>query len=144
MKINPKINNFIQDILLIDKEKGEMVISLRELVLKIVPEIKEEIKYGGLVFVDNKRLFCGIFIRKNHISVEFDRGAECQDSDNFLEGSGKLRRHLKIFSIIKEVFLRQKCLCNHLKNIIIREQIYFDEVLPPIRKSDGVITVFEC
>ena len=37
-----------------------------------------------------------------------------------------------------------KCLCNHLKNIITREQIYFDEVFPPIGESDGLITAFEC
>ncbi len=97
MKVNPKIDNFIKDILLIDKDKGKMVISLRKLILKIAPKIKEEIKYGGLVFVEDKRLFCGIFVRINHISIEFDRGIEFQDADNFLEGSGKLRRHLKIY-----------------------------------------------
>jgi hypothetical protein len=97
MKANPKINNFIQDILFMDEDKGETVISLRKLVLEIAPSAKEEIKYGGLVFVSDKRRFCGIFIRKNHISVEFDRGAEMQDPNNFLEGSGKNRRHLKIF-----------------------------------------------
>ena len=96
MKANPKINNFIQDILFMDEDKGEIVISLRKVVSKVAPSAKEEIKYGGLVFVSDKRLFCGIFVRKNHISVEFDRGAELRDPDDFLEGSGKNRRHLKI------------------------------------------------
>jgi hypothetical protein len=68
MKADPKINNFIQDILFMDEDKGEIVISLRKLVSKIAPSAKEEIKYGGLVFVSDKRLFCGIFIRKKHIS----------------------------------------------------------------------------
>ena len=97
MKADPKINNFIQDILFIDEHKGETVISLRKLLLEIAPSAKEETKYGGLVFASNKRLFCGIFIRKNHISVEFDRGAEMKDPNNFLEGSGKNRRHLRMF-----------------------------------------------
>jgi hypothetical protein len=96
MKANPEINNFVQDILFMDEDKGETVISLRNLVLEIAPSAKEDIKYGGLVFVSDKRLFCGIFVRKNHISVEFDRGAELQDPDDFLEGSGKNRRHIKI------------------------------------------------
>ena len=100
MKANPKINNFIQDILFMDEDKGETVISLRKSVLEITPSAKEEIKYGGLVFASDKRLFCGIFVRKNHISVEFDRGAEMQYPNNFLEGSGKNRRHLEIFHII--------------------------------------------
>jgi hypothetical protein len=55
-------------------------------------------KYAAFLanFVINNRLFCGIFVRKNHTSVEFNRGAQIQDLDNFLEGSGKYRRHLKI------------------------------------------------
>ena len=97
MEANPRIDNFIQDLLFTDRDKGEILVSLSELVLKIAPNVKEEIKYGGLVFLSGKRLFCGIFIRKNHISIEFDRGAEMQDPDNFLEGSGATRRHLKIF-----------------------------------------------
>ena len=96
MEANPRIDNFIQDTLLYDEDKGEILVSLRELVLMIAPNAEEEIKYGGLVFLSEKRLFCGIFIRKNHISVEFDRGAEMQDTVNLLEGSGT-RRHLKIF-----------------------------------------------
>ncbi len=96
MNANLKINNFLQDVLAIDEDKGEIVTSLRELVLKVAPNTKEEIKYGGLVFVSDKRLYCGFFVRKNHISVEFDRGAELHDPDNLLEGSGKNRRHLKI------------------------------------------------
>ena len=97
MNVNPRINNFIQDLMFTDKDKGEILVSLRELLLKIAPNAKEKIKYGGLVFLSDKRLFCGIFIRKNHISIEFDRGAEMQDPDNLLEGSGANRRHVKIF-----------------------------------------------
>lgn len=98
MKVNSRINNFIQDIRLLDEDKGEIVISLRDLVLNIAPDTEEAIKYGGLVFLSNNRLFCGIFVRKNHISVEFDIGAQMQDPDNFLEGSGRYRRHLKIYN----------------------------------------------
>ena len=71
--------------------------SLRKLISKIAPQAKEKIKYGGLVFMVDKKLICGIFLRKNHISVEFSFGKEMQDPDNFLEGNGKYRRHLKIF-----------------------------------------------
>ena len=96
MEANPRVDKYIQDILFTDRDKGEIAATLRKLVSAISPNAKEEIKYGGLVFVSGKRLFCGIFIRKNHISVEFDRGIELDDPDNFLEGSG-IRRHLKIF-----------------------------------------------
>jgi hypothetical protein len=97
MEANPKIDNFIRDLLFTDRDKGEIVTTLRKLVTAVSSNIAEEIKYGGLVFMSDQRLFCGIFIRKNHVSVEFDRGTEMQDPDNFLEGSGANRRHLKIF-----------------------------------------------
>ena len=97
VKANPEINDFIHDLLFMNEDKGEIVISLRKLVLEVVTDAKEEIKYGGLVFIINDGLFCGIFVSKKHISVEFVKGAEMQDPDNFLEGGGKYRRHLKIF-----------------------------------------------
>lgn len=98
MKAKPKINDFIHDLLFMDEDKGEIVISLRKLVFfGGATDVKEEIKYGGLVFIINDGLFCGIFVRKKYISVEFVKGAEMQDPDNFLEGGGKYRRHIKIF-----------------------------------------------
>lgn len=95
-KINPEINKFVQDILSLDKEKGKILTSIRKIALTIKPSAKEEIKYGGLVFMVDKKLICGIFIRKNHLSVEFSFGAMMLDPDNLLEGTGKYRRHLKI------------------------------------------------
>ncbi|MDP8239206.1 MAG: DUF1801 domain-containing protein [Candidatus Hatepunaea meridiana] len=97
MKANTKIDNFIEDTLLVNEDKGNTIINFREMVLIIAPNAKEKIKYGGLVFMINNILICGIFIRKNHISIEFSRGVEMQDTDSFLEGSGKYRRHLKRF-----------------------------------------------
>jgi len=97
MEENPQISNFLQDTLFMSEDKGEIVISLRKLILEIAPDAKQEIKYGGLVFLNDGRLICGIFVRKNHISIEFTNGAEMRNPDNFLEGGGKYRRHLKIF-----------------------------------------------
>lgn len=96
MRVNPRIKRFISDILMVDEEKGEIIISIKKLILKTFPKTEQEIKYGGLVYIIDSRLFCGIFLRKNHISIEFDCGAAMSDPDNFLEGKGKFRRHLKI------------------------------------------------
>lgn len=51
MKTNSKVDDFMEDLQFLDEEKREIVISLRESVLEIAPEAKEEIKYGGLVFL---------------------------------------------------------------------------------------------
>ena len=95
---NDRIEQFVQDVLFIDEEKGEILISLQKIVLKINPNVQEEIKYGGLVFNVDSKLICGIFIRKKHISLEFSFGMLMSDPDKYLEGKGKYRRHLKIFN----------------------------------------------
>ena len=96
MDENPRVDRFIQDTLFADRDKAEIAATLREMVHAMSPQIKEDIKYGGIVFIKDGKLFCGIFIRKKHVSMEFDRGIEMQDADNLLEGNG-VRRHLKIF-----------------------------------------------
>jgi hypothetical protein len=94
---NDRIEHFVQDILFIDEDKGEILISLQKIVSKINPNVQEEIKYGGLVFNVDSKLICGIFISKKHISLEFSFGMLMSDPDKYLEGKGKYRRHLKIF-----------------------------------------------
>ena len=89
MKANPKLNNFIQDIRFMDEDKGETVISLRKLVLEITPSAKEDIKYGGLVFVSDKRLFCGIFIRKSIYLLSLTEARRCKTLIIFLKEAEK-------------------------------------------------------
>ena len=91
-----EVEEFIQDIQAFDREKADIVISIRELVLDIAPNAQQKMMYGGIVFISD-RLFCGIFARKEYVTVEFDRGAEMDDLKGLLEGSGKNRRHLKIY-----------------------------------------------
>jgi hypothetical protein len=85
------------------KEAQQIVNFVREIVANVVPDANEKAMYGGIVFeleyLTPKRLFCGAFVRKEYVTIEFDRGAELNDPKGFLEGSGKYRRHLKIRSI---------------------------------------------
>lgn len=99
MKSNNRVEKFIQDILSVDKEKGEVVIFLQKMILKICPEALQEVKYGGIVFNVGSELISGIFVSKNHISLEFGQGAKMQDPENMLEGVGKYRRHLKFMNM---------------------------------------------
>ena len=117
--VNEEVENFVRDVLFIDEEKGAILTSLREIIQKTCPSVLEEIKYGGLVFNIGKDLLGGIFLRKKHISLEFSYGYLFQDADKYLEGSGKYRRHLKVYSLndisdkkaeyyIKQAFAKNK------------------------------------
>jgi len=76
---------------------ANIVRSLRKIVLEIAPKSEEKIMYGGIVFISD-RMFCGIFLRKKYVTVEFDRGYEMNNTQKHLEGRGKYRRHLKIYT----------------------------------------------
>lgn len=60
-------------------------------------------KYGGEVFAprpgDGNSFVGGIFVYKDHVSLEFSEGASFDDPEAQLEGKGKMRRHLKLKTV---------------------------------------------
>ena len=106
MEANESITRLIQDFESANPELGKIIQSLRKMILSIAPESKEKVMYGGIIFSIPERMFCGLFLRKNHVSVEFDKGCLLNDKNNHLEGSGKYRRHLKIHNE-KEINTKQ-------------------------------------
>ncbi len=95
---NEKVNNFIADIQLSSPEQFEILMSIRDIFFNLNEDLIEGIKYGGLVFNISNTLIAGIYIYKKHISIEFSNGADFIDVENVLDGGGKKRRHLKIFT----------------------------------------------
>lgn len=87
---------FLSELKAYDKEKYAIVKELRDIILK-VSEVNEEIKYGGLLYSKNKP-FTGLFVSKKHVSMEFSNGAQFDDTNQLLLGTGKYRRHLKFTS----------------------------------------------
>lgn len=92
-----RISRLLDDIRLLDAARFELVESLRGIILGLAPTITEEVKYGGILFSAGQP-FCGIFSYTKHVSLEFGSGASLPDSHKVLEGEGKLRRHIKLFS----------------------------------------------
>lgn len=111
---NDKVQSFLEDVMLVDSEKFEILLKLRIIVFSNYPKTDERMMYGGIMF-SLEDDFGGIFVRKNHVSFEFSSGVTMNDPDNVLEGTGKFRRHLKIRSLTdieeKEVefFVKQSC-----------------------------------
>jgi hypothetical protein len=97
MKENPRIIQLLEDFELANPELAKIVRSLRKIVLEVAPKSEEKIMYGGIVFISD-RMFCGIFLRKKYVTIEFDRGNEMNNPNKHLEGSGKYRRHLKMYN----------------------------------------------
>lgn len=82
------------------KELQKIAEKVKEVIIATVPNCIEVEKYGGQLYeiekTDTNEHFCGIFVYKEHVSIEFARGAEMNDKFNVLEGGGKYRRHIKL------------------------------------------------
>ncbi len=95
---NSQVQEFIDEIEMIDTDKFEILMKLRGIVFSRTTEVQERVMYGGIMF-SSREDFGGLFVRKKHISFEFVFGASLKDPDGILEGTGKLRRHLKLQSL---------------------------------------------
>ena len=92
---------FLQELQTYDPEKHKIVTALRKVVLGMNKDVHEEIKYGGLLY-SNEKPYTGLFVSKHHVSMEFSEGAKLRDPKKLLHGTGKYRRHLK-FSSLSEI-----------------------------------------
>lgn len=84
---------------------GELATATRTLVFDVLPETVEVVwdqqKIAGLGTGPKKMTehFSWIQPCKSHVNLGFNYGAELQDPDGLLEGTGKLFRHVKIKSV---------------------------------------------
>lgn len=93
--MNQKLRNLLDDWQTVNPDLYEIASSVRTRILQLADRVDEEVKYGGILFAAPEP-FCGIFVYKQHVSVEFGHGAEIVDPHGLLEGKGKSRRHLKL------------------------------------------------
>lgn len=94
-----RVSDFLSDIESVSPEQYDALVTIRQLFLDADETVEEGIKYGGLVFNLDSELIGGIFIYKQHLSIEFSNGASFSDPESLLEGAGKKRRHIKIVTL---------------------------------------------
>lgn len=83
-----------------NQNQVQIIECLNELVVRVAPEAALLDMYGGIVIElqagDPKSRIGGFYVYAEHVSFEFAKGAAFEDHEGWLEGSGKLRRHLKL------------------------------------------------
>ena len=95
MASNPKVDDHINKLSSPVKAIAER---LREIVRDASPDLTEHYKWNMPVYAGTKDV-CYIGAFKKHVNLGFYRGAELNDRDNLLEGTGKSLRHVKIASL---------------------------------------------
>ena len=96
--MNQKVKNLLDDWLINNPALYEIANSVRTKIQQLEDTVVEEVKYGGILFAAPEP-FCGIFVYKQHVTVELGRGAEMADPYGLLEGKGKGCRHLKLHTL---------------------------------------------
>lgn len=96
-----------------DAIKAQIVEQLNEMIADLAPDASLRSMYGGTVIElekDNpKSRVGGIYAYAGHVSLELAKGVSFDDPTRVLEGSGKLRRHVKLRNLQD---IKTKC-CEH-------------------------------
>jgi hypothetical protein len=85
-----------------DLSVGELALELREMVLTEAPQATEALFRSYAVSAAYSLTakwtegFCHVVVYPGHVNLGFNRGAELDDPDGLLIGSGKIIRHLKV------------------------------------------------
>jgi hypothetical protein len=83
--------------------KKEIADRIIDAVAELAPDATFRSMYGGTVIEmqkDNpKSRIGGVFVYADYVSLEFTKGAFLDDPNRVLEGSGKMRRHIKLQSV---------------------------------------------
>jgi hypothetical protein len=96
-------------------EQQEIASALRKLVLGASPRLDETIKWGKPWFCCGEETVCFIAAQKDYVNFGFARGADLDDPDSVLEGTGKGMRHIKV-KTMKDV--RRKPLTGLVKEAV--------------------------
>ena len=94
-KSGSTVDDFIRQL---DPQRKQVVVELRTLINKAAPQAEETIAWGSPWWKLNGWL-CAVYLAGDHINFGLSRGAELDDPDGLLEGTGKGMRHVKLYDV---------------------------------------------
>ena len=75
----------------------EIMTKLRELILSVGPNVKEQFKWSRPVYAMEKD-FCYLKATKKHVTIGFFEFDKIETNKQLIEGTGKSMRHVRINS----------------------------------------------
>ncbi len=85
-----------------DTLRDQITAALAALIRDVMPDASFHEKYGGIVARRPQdkptTQVCGYYAYQHHVALVFTQGARLDDPDHLLEGSGKLRRQIRLES----------------------------------------------
>ncbi len=98
------VDKFVEKV---DPKLRSLVVGVRLIIKKTLPEAEEKIKWGNPTYILNGKNLANIFVYRNHVDFGFFQGTKLKSS--LLEGTSKGLRHIKIGSqedIKEEEFIK--------------------------------------
>lgn len=92
MTKNKEVTAFIDEAI---EEQKEILLLLRNLIEKTVPNAMEQFKWSRPVY-ETEKGFCYLATTKKHVTLGFYDAEKVDDPKKLLEGTGKKMRHIKI------------------------------------------------
>jgi len=91
--MSSKIDDYIQKQ---DSPQKEICQRLRSLILRIFPDIKEEMKWGVPTFGNGKFYIVAL---KDHVNLGFSLKGLSKEEIGLFQGNGRTMKHIKIISL---------------------------------------------
>ena len=86
-------------------EQDAIIERLDRIIRQTVPRVETVAKYGGTLYTlrpdEKEGQFCGVFPYKTHVQLAFSNGAALADPKQLLSGTGKLRRHINLSTLLE-------------------------------------------
>ena len=82
----------------LDPKDRKIVEPIRRLVRKSIPGVEEVIKWNTLAYQMDGKTVGTMMVHKEHVNLQFWRGAELTDKRGLLIGEGKGMRHVKFYA----------------------------------------------
>jgi len=92
-KMKSKIDDYMQKQ---DSPQKEICQRLRSLILRIFPDMKEEMKWGVPIFGDGKFYIVAL---KDHVNLGFSLRGLSEEEKAFFQGGGRTMKHIEITSL---------------------------------------------
>jgi hypothetical protein len=109
-----RIEKLLKEVEFKNPEQYEIMQTIRTMLQSLDSNITEKVMYGGIMFSSTQD-FGGVFAYAKHVSMEFTQGCDLADPHGVLEGKGRLRRHIKLYSVDD---IKIKHLAEYLQNAL--------------------------
>lgn len=93
-KTEPDVDAWVAKIA---RPQRDLVNSIRRIIREAAPELEETIKWGQPCYVHGGANVCYLAPTADRVNFGFFRGADLDDPEHLLEGTGKKLRHVKVW-----------------------------------------------